>query len=112
MTADLKSYLGSPVQVIDAGTDAAGVSVSAVVKVEIIATTDLESYDFPQHSTVPAVPPVVAPPAVPSVPTSTLPTSTFPGKETPQQGQVVTADYQGPDRRVSQRRSGVERRVA
>ena len=95
----LKSYIGSPVQVVDTDTDEHGVPVSAVVKVEIIATTDLEDYSYsPVTPVTPIVP--VTPPA-----------TGLPGSVT-QPGEVTTATYTGPNRRVAQRRSGVERRVA
>jgi len=95
----LQSYQGSPVQVVDTGTDEHGVPVSAVVKVDIVATGDLESFSYAPAPVTPIVP--VEPPA-----------TGLPGEPQPAEPVVVTGDYQGPDRRVAQRRSGVERRVA
>ena len=96
----LQSYQGSPVQVVDTGTDEHGVPVSAVVKVDIVATTDLEDYSY--TPVTPVTPIVEVPLHVPPLP----------GEPQPVEPVVVTGDYQGPDRRVAQRRSGVERRVA
>jgi len=90
----LQSYQGSPVQVVDTGTDEHGVPVSAVVKVDIVATTDLEDYSY--TPVTPVTPIVEVPLHVPPLP----------GLE------VMTATYTGPNRRVAQRRSGVERRLA
>jgi len=101
----LQSYLGSPVQVVDTGTDEHGVPVSAVVKVDIIATTDLEDYSYT---------PVTNPYLAPAVPVA-APVTAVPGLlagAITQPVEVTTATYTGPNRRVAQRRSGVERRVA
>ena len=108
----LQSYLGLPVQVVD--TDGAA-GTSAIVQVEIIATTDLESYDFPHGTAAPAAVPAVVPGvSVTGVSGTVVPGSGFPPfpGSTTQPAEIKIADYQGPNRRVSQRRSGVERRVA
>ena len=95
--APLKSYLGSPVVVVQDLPDGSSVITAA----EIVETAALETYTLP---TGPA--PVVTGTVQPVVVTD--PTSTG----SPQPVEITTADYSGPNRRLITRRSPVERRVA
>ena len=109
----IKSYLGSPVVVIQDLPDGSSI-ISAT---EIVETAALEVYTLPAGAPGAPVPPLSGTTGFPVPGTSVPPltgTTGF-GADAPQPlgspaPAVVSADYSGPDRRIFTRRSIGERR--
>ena len=122
----IKSYLGSPVVVIQDLPDGSSI-ISAT---EIVETAALEVYTLPAGAPGAPVPPLSGTTGFPVPGTSVPGTTGFPvpgtsvppltgttgfGADAPQPlgspaPAVVSADYSGPDRRIFTRRVGTERR--